>query len=85
MKNKLIQATVTWKDAVIYTAESKLPLKLPVITTHGTIIKKTPYFVLLKNTKSTSDSRNWTHQKDSASFFFIPKHMIISITTNNRS
>lgn len=80
MKNNSLKTVVQWRDAVRYDSFSIIPQTLPIITTTGTLLKKTRTYVLLENTRSTQNFKRNKLPKDSARYFFIPNHMIISIS-----
>lgn len=71
--------TVIWKDAVIFDAFSKIPKSLPTITTTGILVKSSDAFVILNRTHSSSNQSEMAKPKSSASFFYIPKAMIVKI------
>lgn len=79
MKNNNNTITVVWCDAVIFKEGDIIPKTLPVITTTGTLIKKTSKYLLLENTKSKSSTRRKILPKDSANYYFIPTGMIMDI------
>jgi len=79
MKNLNKKIEVIWEDAVIYTIDSIIPQNLPLIKTKGILIKETEKYILLKNTKSTTNTRKEIKHKDTANFYFIPKGMIVKV------